>query len=139
LAEFTSEVVREFPHRFIDYLVGLNDSANCNLKEWGSASIKKLSNTSVCNDNELATYCQAMLQGDNRFDRFVKWKGYLEEMFDPQHEDLNSMKRPNIYSFSIRGTNSAYYLVNNVSHDAIQMLRSRAAKCVVFGHCDLID
>ncbi len=96
--------------------------------------------TNACNDNELATYCQAMLQGENRFDRFIKWKQYLEDMFDPLFvNDTGLNSRPNMYSFKIRGTNSAYYLVKNVSHDAVQMLRSKAAKCVVFGHCDVID
>lgn len=138
MAEFTTEVVREFPHRFVDYLVGLNDSTNCNL-DATTGFINSSLQTSHCNDNELATYCQAMLQGDNRFDRFINWKSYLEDKYDPKSEDDNAMPRPNIYSYGIKGTNSAYYLVKNVSHDAIQMLRSRAAKCVVFGHCDLID
>lgn len=130
---FSAEVARLFPDRFIDYLVGLNDSANCNLQNFSIGDHRP------CNDNELATYCQAMVQGSNRFDRFMKWKNYLEIVYDPNNLDSETISRENNYSSAIRGTNSAYYLVKNVSHDAIEMLKSRAAKCVIFGHCDLLD
>ncbi|RYG67318.1 hypothetical protein EON64_07715 [archaeon] len=69
-----------------------------------------------CNDNELATYCQAMLQGSNRLDRFLKWRDYLTHFY---------------------GVNTTidYTFVNNVTHDPVAMLRSKEAQCIVFGVC----
>lgn len=47
----------------------MNDSRNC-----------KLQSIHDCNDNELATYCEAMVQGENRLDRFEKWKAYIDDL-----------------------------------------------------------
>ena len=41
-----------FKNRNIIYLAGTSDTVNCQLDGYNG-----------CNDNELATYCEAMLQG----------------------------------------------------------------------------
>jgi hypothetical protein len=91
----------EFPYRNIQFLIGLNDSINCKLTTPASSDIlssqrsldsalqirRSLQSaapaapTPGCNDNELATYCPAMLQGDNRYDRFIKWRNYINHFY----------------------------------------------------------
>jgi hypothetical protein len=83
----------------VQFLIGLNDSINCKLAPPTSIGIpvspesldsalrirRSLqavpATTPGCNDNELATYCPAMLQGDNRYDRFIKWRNYINHFY----------------------------------------------------------
>lgn len=99
-----------FPGRDLHLLIGLNDSLNCKLPGAGEG----------CQDNDLATYCPAMLQGANRLDRFLKWRDYLEAFYH-----LNNT--------------IDYTFVKNIAHDAVAMLRSDAAKCVVFKYCEAMQ
>eukprot|EP01039_Chlorochromonas_danica_P009981 gene9981-11039_t len=105
IPNFKADLIEAFPGRDLHFLIGLNDSLNC-----------KLNTFPGCNDNDLATYCQAMLQGNNRLDRFEKWKNYLE-----------------IY-FHLNNTID-YIYVKDISHDPVAMLRSSEAKCLLFKHC----
>lgn len=103
--DFRTDLINAFPARNMHFLIGLNDSLNC-----------KLSAFPGCMDNDLATNCQAMLQGNNRLDRFIKWKDYLETYFHLNNTIL-------------------YSYVKDITHDPVAMLASPAAKCVVFKHC----
>lgn len=87
------------------YLLGTADDDNC-----------KLEGTLGCDDHELATYCQAMLQGINRSDRLKKWVAYLQHFYGVEVHRL--VEAPGI------------------NHDPAAMLSSRAAKCVIFDNCD---
>jgi hypothetical protein len=83
----------------LTHVVGLNDSHNCKLNyEHGE-----------CNDNQLVTSCEAMLQGFDRLDRFFKWSDYLRtqiyhgEMIhnavyvkDIGHDPLAMLQRPEV-------------------------------------------
>lgn len=67
-------------------------------------------------DNDLATYCPAMLQGNNRLDRLLKWKMYL----------TNYYEKENIHNV---------VFANGIMHDPVQMLKSVKGKCVIFNIC----
>lgn len=56
-----------------------------------------------------------MLQGENRLDRFLKYRAYLQELFQRQ------MRR--------------VHFVVGVSHDPVAMLQSDVAKCHVLDYC----
>lgn len=56
------DAVVDFPMKKITYLAGLSDTVNCDLSGFEG-----------CDDSDLATYCEAMLQGNNRVDRMIKW------------------------------------------------------------------
>lgn len=60
-----------------------------------------------------------MLQGENRLDRFRKYRDYLEDIF---HSHMHKVQ-----------------YVRDVSHDPIAMLRSSDAKCVVFEYCNVFQ
>ena len=85
--------------------MGTEDTSNCKLKWYPG-----------CCDNDLATYCPAMLQGNNRLDRILNWKIYLEKMY---------------------GTDNVHNVVfaEGVVHDPVQMLKSLKGKCVIFNVC----
>ena len=87
------------------YLVGTEDTFNC-----------KLTNYPGCMDNDLATYCPAMLQGNNRLDRILKWKMYLNFFYNDD----------NIHNV---------VFAEGVVHDPVQMLKSFQGKCVIFNIC----
>jgi hypothetical protein len=87
------------------FLAGTNDVLNCNMN-WFPG----------CDDNELATYCQAMLQGDNRLDRIIKWKAYMKLLY---HRDNF---HPLIFA-------------PGVYHDPVQMIFSDVGRCAVFSIC----
>ena len=95
----------EFPSRDVTYLVGTEDTLNC-----------KLTNYPGCVDNDLATYCPAMLQGNNRLDRILKWKMYLNFFYNDD----------NIHNV---------VFAEGVVHDPVQMLKSIQGKCVIFNVC----
>lgn len=97
-------IIAALPFADITYLVGSDDTANCHLE-----------GHSGCNDNELATYCQAMLQGVNRLDRMLKWKAYLKHFYG---REVHRMA-----------------FVEGVQHDALALLSSELGRCVVFGAC----
>ena len=101
-----SNLIANFQNLDITYLVGTDDNVNCDL-----------SNPVGCNDNDLATYCPAMLQGDNRLDRALNWQAYL----------LHVYKRPVHRLFNALG----------VAHDPVQMLRSTSSRCAIFNVCDV--
>lgn len=102
--EDVRRVINQFQYTDVIYLVGADDILNCRLHPFDS-----------CYDNELATYCQAMLQGDNRVDRALKYKAYLTLLYKkPVHQII---------------------FAPNVPHDAVKMLYSDVGKCVVFGIC----
>jgi hypothetical protein len=105
LIPFSYTFLLEFPTRDVTYLVGTEDTCNCKLKWYPG-----------CCDNDLATYCPAMLQGNNRLDRILNWKMYLEKMY---------------------GTDNVHNVVfaEGVVHDPVQMLKSLKGKCVIFNVC----
>ena len=98
-------IIAALPSADITYLVGSDDTANCHLEGHNG-----------CNDNELATYCQAMLQGANRLDRVLKWKAYLKHFYG---REVHRMA-----------------FVEGVQHDALALLSSGLGRCVVFGACE---
>jgi len=93
-----------FENRNIVYLAGTNDIENCHLNTHDG-----------CEDNELATYCQAMLQGNNRLDRIIKWKAYLRLLYG---RDVH----PLVFALG-------------VEHDPVKMVFSPTGRCVIFGTC----
>lgn len=97
--------VLDFKNRDVTYLIGTDDTDNCklNFKPW-------------CNDMELATYCEAMLQGNNRVDRALKYLAYLSVYYKG---DINHK-----LAFS-----------NGIPHDPVRMLKSLAGKCTIFQSC----
>jgi hypothetical protein len=98
------KTIDDFQTRPVTYLLGTADTLNC-----------KLSSFQGCDDNELATYCQAMLQGGNRVDRTLKYMQYLQHFYGkPTHTLVK---------------------VENVGHDPISMLMSPQARCLVFDLC----
>jgi len=102
--EDLNKVITRFQFSNVVYLIGMNDTLNCHLHPFDN-----------CEDNELATYCQAMLQGDNRLDRALKYKAYLTLFYKrPVHRIVFSP---------------------NVPHDPVKMLYSNPGKCVVLGVC----
>ena len=102
---FQSFILSEFPTRDITYLVGTEDISNCKLKWYPG-----------CSDNDLATYCPAMLQGNNRLDRILNWKMYLEDLYG--NENVHNV-----------------VFAEGVVHDPVQMLKSLKGKCVIFNVC----
>jgi pimeloyl-ACP methyl ester carboxylesterase len=90
----------------ITYLVGGDDNANC-----------KLNPTLGCNDNELATYCPAMLQGDTRLDRVLSWKLYLKYLYG---RDVHRI-----------------VFAEGIDHDAPLMIRSDTGRCTIMNICYL--
>ena len=102
---FLSFLFSEFPTRDITYLVGTEDISNCKLKWYPG-----------CCDNDLATYCPAMLQGNNRLDRILNWKMYLEDLYG--NENVHNV-----------------VFAEGVVHDPVQMLHSLKGKCVIFNVC----
>ena len=105
LTPFFSSQITEFPSRDITYLVGTEDTSNC-----------KLNGYIGCQDNDLATYCPAMLQGNNRLDRILNWKMYLRFYYN----------NDNIHNV---------VFAEGVVHDPVQMLKSPKGKCVIFHIC----
>jgi hypothetical protein len=85
--------------------VGTEDTSNC-----------KLNGFTGCQDNDLATYCPAMLQGNNRLDRILNWKMYLRFYYN----------NDNIHNV---------VFAEGVVHDPVQMLKSPKGKCVIFHIC----
>ena len=98
-------ILANFPLLDMTYLVATNDYQNCRLG--------REKNSLACNDNELATYCQAMLQGENRLDRAVKWHAYLRHLYG---REVHSMR-----------------YVEGVDHDPLGCIASSVGKCVIFG------
>lgn len=80
----------------------MEDNVNCRLKNYQG-----------CNDNQLATYCPAMLQGSNRLERFLNWKNHLKTFY--YHTETQRVT-----------------YVPGVSHDAVMMLNSIEAQTVLF-------
>ena len=89
------------------HVVGMNDTHNCKLNN----------ELGACNDNELVTGCDAMLQGFNRLDRFLKWQDYL---------------RTQIYR---EETIHGVVQVKNIAHDPLAMLHTFEVQCLLFGVC----
>lgn len=113
-------ILANFPLLDMTYLVATNDYQNCRLgrsqaQNQNQTSLRGEEKGSACNDNELATYCQAMLQGENRLDRAVKWHAYLRHLYG---REVHSMR-----------------WVEGVDHDPLGCLASRVGKCVIFGLC----
>lgn len=100
-----TDIIKKFGNRDIHYLIGTHDNRNCRLHDFAG-----------CNDNELVAVCKAMLQGENRLDRMLKWKNYLKHFFG---YDVHSL-----------------VLAHGVGHNAVDMLTSPEGKCLVFGICD---
>lgn len=100
-----SSLSLDFQFKNITYLLGTADDVNC--------KIDKFQN---CNDNELATNCQSMYQGNNRVDRMKKWINYLSYFYGYKVHRLVE--------------------VSNISHDPIAMINSKEGKCAVFGICE---
>ena len=130
-----------FPTRNIHYLVGLNDSLNCDLDN--STTYNPTTNSwQGCNDNDLATYCQAMLQGNDRLDRFAKWRQSIGQVYhtneagDTSYCDLSAVMVPS--SDYIPATCSRVMYVPNIGHDFVGMLNSQAASCFVFNQCSAL-
>ena len=67
-------------------------------------------------DNDLATYCPAMLQGSNRLDRLLNWKMYLTNYYEK--DDIHNV-----------------VFADGIMHDPVQMLKSIKGKCVIFNIC----
>lgn len=97
-----------FQYKDMTYLIGTADNINCNLED-----------VRGCDDDELATYCQAMLQGENRVDRMFKWMTYLGRIYGHEVHRLVQAQ--------------------GVPHNFFTMLNSREGKCVVFGICPFLD
>jgi hypothetical protein len=103
---------------------------------------------SQCNDNELATYCQAMLQGKNRLDRFLKWRDYINLFYhrviysNQTDFSLNNNAFFTDY-FSPLTVEHLHYLrvnhiilyVRDISHDPRAMLLSGDGQCLLFDVC----
>jgi hypothetical protein len=104
-------ILAAFPDIDMTYLVATNDKVNCRLDRSSSSS----SSSPGCNDNELATYCQAMLQGENRLDRALKWKSYLRQKYGREVHKMT--------------------FVEGVQHDPIGLMQSDVGRCVIFGAC----
>ena len=80
---FASEVristaILAYAERNIVYLMGTKDSCNCKLN---AEEISCEDVTGRCVDNEMATYCQSMLQGTDRMDRMRKYVAYLRMFY----------------------------------------------------------
>lgn len=103
-----------FLHRNIHFLVGMNDSRNC-----------KLQSIPDCNDNELATYCEAMVQGENRFDRFEKWKAYIDDLEYRYNYTLS-------HSSIMKGSSQELIQRNNIS--VIDNLYQNTSIASTFAH-----
>jgi len=103
-AAVRSQMISSFPSKAITYLVGDQDTRNC-----------KLFPSNDCADYELATYCQAMLQGNNRYDRAIKWKAYLRHFYGRDVHDI--------------------YFAGGIDHDPKAMIRSSIGRCVIFNVC----
>jgi hypothetical protein len=101
----------DFQYRDVTYLLGADDDLNCKLVN--STLIQD--HHHPCDDHELATYCQAMLQGSNRVDRMLKWIAYLKLIYG---RDVHR-----------------FVEVDGVSHNPIAMLYSSLGRCIVFGIC----
>lgn len=97
-------IIANFPNIDMTYLVATNDNVNC-----------KLDNYPGCNDNDLATYCQAMLQGTNRLDRALKWKAYLRNFYGKEVHSI--------------------VFVEGIQHDPQGIINSDVGRCVIFGAC----
>jgi hypothetical protein len=184
---FQQTLISEFPFRNIQFLVGLNDSVNCKLypfpkpqqpqqqsqlrrglsavddtrlllEDPSSNSNNNNNNGMYCTDNDLATYCQAMLQGDNRLDRFLKWKHYITDYYhtyldamnrtffeendnDHQHhfmEDIpptSDLPLTTEQHFHYLQMNHVILYVKDISHDPDAMMLSEDGKCLLFDYC----
>lgn len=97
--------ILDFKNRDVTYLIGSDDTDNC-----------KLTYKHLCNDNELATYCEAMLQGNNRVDRALKYVAYLNQYYQ------GNLNHKVIFS-------------NGVPHDPVRMMKSTTGKCIIFQIC----
>ena len=108
-------IINSLPMLDMTYLVGSADRSNCRLHNVTNfaSSTAAAPAAAVCNDNELATYCQAMLQGENRLDRALKWKAYLRHFYGREIHRL--------------------VFVEGATHDEAQLLGSAAGRCEVFG------
>lgn len=129
----------EFPYRNIQFLVGLNDSVNCKLLSPAASPLP------TCNDNDLATYCEAMLQGENRLDRFLKWRDYINDYY---HQLIfsnasfivnNEEFLFNEKHLQLIQQNHLLLYVKDMTHDPQAMIRSVDGKCLLFDHCPAND
>lgn len=102
-----AEAIEQYRYRNVVFLLGLNDTANCKVYN---------SNTKpVCDDDELATYCSAMLQGHHRVDRMLKYKAYLSLYYGT---DVHRI----VYA-------------PGISHEPYKMLLSVHGLCLTFNIC----
>jgi hypothetical protein len=83
-----------------------------------------------CNDNELATYCQAMLQGDNRLDRILKWREYLNYFYSNRQDSL----QPEGDIYQEQDVHKVVF-AEGVVHDPVQMIKTDIWRCVVLLLC----
>lgn len=141
---FQHALLAQLPHRNIHFLVGLNDSLNCKLQSQTIAADH--SNTiSKCDDNELATYCQAMLQGENRLDRFEKWRAYVNSFYSSSGEAAGAIIQATQQDLWLHnnvtsggretGLHNKVWYVRDVAHDPLAMLHSQEAHCMIFQYC----
>jgi hypothetical protein len=61
-----------------------------------------------------------MLQGDNRVDRFNKWRNHIAEIQN---------------QYEISYSSHSVIFVNGVGHNPSEMMRSAAGKCILFNFC----
>ena len=112
-----------FKNRNIVYLAGTSDTLNC-----------KLSGSKGCDDNELATYCQAMLQGNNRLDRILKWKAYLNLLYanyttSSQANKTNEQgEKVGLHKTTEVSTMHPLVFSRGVEHDPVKMVFSKVGR-----------
>ena len=125
----------EFLQRDMLHVVGMADSLNC-----------KLSGFPGCMDNELATTCAAMLQGDNRLDRFFRYRQHILETAVSDWLSLpgagSSSTGSSTTTSSSSGALSSAYLpvfpmhglvyVPGLGHDPVAMVQSAEGRCALF-------
>jgi len=105
----------DFITKNITYLVGYQDTCNCN---FGNCTTNNHEcyygfngNNGTCDDNNLDTTCSAMLQGAYRYERMEHWIEYLKYYF---------------------GENNATLIKANVGHNYAGMMLSPQGLCVLY-------
>ena len=115
---------KAYNNRDITYMIGYQDTCNCNFEEGGGNTeicyyATFNGNNGTCDDNYLDTTCAGMLQGPNRYVRMIHWMSFLEYYYGE-----NYIPRPLVSA--------------NVGHDYVGMIQSPQGLCVIFGYgCDL--
>lgn len=116
------EGIKNYIRKDITYMIGWQDTCNCNL---GNTSYNTHicyyadfnGNDGTCNDNMLEEECGSMLQGSNRYLRMINWLRYLEVFYGKEVIEENPRR----------------LVKANVGHDYVRMIRSLQGACVIFG------